>query len=195
MSVKLNLAPEIYQASQRAKHRRQVATTIGILVGVISVGVVVLSGVILGGQSLALASLNSSIKSSQNKVAQYADLQAAATAQQHLSTWAQLSGSQGQFSKFFQILQEFAPQGVAASNISVDDTNTITMSGTATSYDLVTKFAKALQESNVQVGQNHAATNQPYFANVQLSGVSNNGVSGVGFQLTTQMSSEVTNAQ
>ncbi|HUC86894.1 MAG TPA: PilN domain-containing protein [Candidatus Saccharimonadales bacterium] len=195
MNVRLNLAPEVYQASQRAKQRKQLATSIGVLVSAVSVGIVVVSLIILGGQKVLLAALNNSVKQRQNKVSQYAELGTAATAQQHLQAWSQLAGTQGHFSNFFQILQDFAPQGVAATQVSVDNTNTITMTGDANSYDLVTKFAKALEASNVQVGPSHAATNQPYFTNVQLSNVSNNGSDGIGFQLTTTMSSEVTSGQ
>jgi Tfp pilus assembly protein PilN len=195
MNVRLNLAPEIYQASQRAKQRKQIANSIGILVGSVSIGIVVVGVLVLASQKVLLTALNSSVKDRQAKVAQYAELPAAATAQQHLLTWAQLSNSQGKFSKFFQVLQEFAPQGVAATSVAVDQTNTITMSGTANSYSLVATFANALEAANVQVGSNHAATNQPYFTNVQLSGVSSNGTSGVSFELTTTMSSEVTSGQ
>jgi Tfp pilus assembly protein PilN len=195
MNVQLNLAPEIYQASQRAKQRRQIATSVGVLVGSISIGIVVVGVLVLASQKVLLTALNGAVKDRQTKVAQYADLPAAATAQQHLATWFQLSGSQGKFSKFFQILQDFAPQGVAATSIGIDGSNTITMSGSANSYSLVTKFAKALEGSNVQVGPNHAATNQPYFTNVQLSSVGSSGTSGVSFQITTQMSSGVTSGQ
>ena len=195
--MRLNLAPEDNQASQRSKRRRQVATSIGALVCAVSLGVVVVSVLVLGSQKVFLSALNTDVKNSQAKVAGYTNLEAAATAQQQLTTWAQLAGSQGQFSQFFQVLQEFAPQGVAATSISVDDNNNLTMSGTANSYSLVTKFADALQASNVQIGPGHAATNQPYFTNVQLSGVnsSSSGGGSVGFQLTTTMSSQVTNGQ
>jgi Tfp pilus assembly protein PilN len=195
MSVRLNLAPEIYQASQRAKRRRQIATSIGVLVSSVSLGVVVVSLLILGSQKVLLATLNSAVKNRQAKVASYSNLEVAATAQQQLTTWAQLYGEQGQFAQFFQILQDFAPQGVAASSVSVDGNNLLTMSGTATSYDLVTKFADALAAANVEIGPQHAATNPPYFTNVQLSSVSSNGANGVGFQLTTTMSTQVTNGQ
>jgi hypothetical protein len=195
MTVKLNLAPEIYQASQRAKHRRQTATTLGVIICGVSLAVVVVSLIILGGQKVALLALTNSVKSKQAKEGQYSELQAAATAQQHLASWGQLMASHGQFSKFFQVLQSFAPQGVAASNVQIDPTNLITMTGTANSYALVTKFADALEQSNVQVGPQASPTNQPDFSNVQLTSASANGNGGIGFTLSTQMSSEVTSGQ
>lgn len=193
MSARLNLAPEVYQTSQRQKHRRKVATTAAITVSLIAAGLVVLGLVVVGGQNIYLGTVNAQIKERQEKVRSYSELQDAATAQQHLATLAGLTNSKARFSRFFEVLQQFAPQGVVASKIIISEDNVIEMSGTAKTYELVTKLVKALEAGNVQIGSNAAATNQPYFSNVELSGVSDNGGNqGVSFKVTAKMSSEVT---
>lgn len=196
MSARLNLAPEIYQSSQREKRRRKTARSTGIAVSVIALAVVAASLVILGGQQIYLNTVNGQIQDRQTKVKTYDKLQEAATAQEHLKTIADLTQSKARFSKFFETLQEFAPQGVVANKVTVSQDNVIEMSGSAKTYELVTKLVKALEASNREIGPNAAAKNQPYFSNVQLSAVSDSGGNqGVSFKLTTQMSSEVTSGK
>jgi len=192
MTAKINLAPEIYQSSQKIKARKKLVTTIGISVSAAAVGLVVLGIIVVIGQTAGIAVLNSQIKDKQNQVSENVDVVNAATAQQHLDTLRQLTATQAHFSNFFEVLQSFAPQGVAASKISIAADNNIEMTANARTFDLVTKFAKSLQESNTTVGKNASPTNKPYFTDVQLGAVSSD-TSGISFKLTTSMSTEVTN--
>lgn len=189
--MKLNLAPDVYQASQRAKRLRAVVTSIGAAISVISIGLVVVGLVVLGGQKVAIKKLQSDIKEKQNQVDTYADLPAAVTAQQHLLSLNQLYTEQIQFSRFFSVLQELAPQGVGVMTIGVGADNSLDVSASARSYDLVTKFTKALEAANVTLGNNASASQTPYFTEVNLQGVSDDG-GGVSFKLQAKMSPEVT---
>jgi Tfp pilus assembly protein PilN len=194
MTAKVNLAPEIYQASQRNKQRRRLATSVGIIVNAVAVGLIVLALVVIGGQKIAIAVLQGQINSRQDQVKTYADLPAAVTAQQHLTSLGQLASKKVYFSRFFSVLQGIAPQGIAATNVTVGTDNTLEMTGTAHTYDLVTKLAKALQADNLTVGSNASPTQQPYFTNVSVASVSADTANGgVDFKLDTQMSSGVTN--
>jgi Tfp pilus assembly protein PilN len=189
--AKFNLAPEVYQASLRNKKRKKLVTTIGIAVSVVSAGLVIVLLLIIGGQAIALKTLNDSIKAGQAKVQSYPDLQDAVTAQQHLSTLNSLYGQRIYMSKFFNVLQTFSPQGVSISSASLSTDNNLTITGSAKSFDLVTKFAKALEGSNTQVGPNAAPSQQPFFSGLNLSTVSNNN-GLITFSITTQVSPEVT---
>lgn len=197
MTAKFNLAPEVYQTSQRNKRLRRTATSLGIVINAVALGIIILGLVVIGGQKIAIAALQSQINSRQDKVKTYADLPDAVTAQQHLKSLGQLSSQQVYFSSFFKVLQNVLPQGVSASNVTVGADSSLEITGSAKSYDLVTKFAKALQAYNVTVGPNAAATQKPFFSNVQLSSVSseNSGsgsAGGISFKIQTQMSPEVT---
>lgn len=189
--VRLNLAPEVYQAAQRSKHRRALAISAAVTISLIAIGIVVVELITLGGQAVLINSLNSQIKEKQGKISAIADLPAAVTAQQNLTTLAALQSQKVYISRFFEELQKLAPQGISVSSVSITPDNQIQVSASAKSYSLVTKFTKALEASNVTVGTGAAATQQPYFSDVVLSGVSNNNGS-VDFQLTAQMSPEVT---
>ena len=193
MIVKFNLAPEVYQNAQHNKRLRRSATTLGIVVNAIAVGLVILGLVVIGGQKIALGVLQGQVKSQQNKVNTYADLPDAVTAQQHLNTLGQLAQQQVYFSRFFSVLQSVAPQGTSVTNATVGLDNSLNITGTATTYQLVTKFADALAAYNVTVGTNASASQQPYFTDVTLGSVSSDPTGGgVDFKLTTQMSSQVT---
>jgi Tfp pilus assembly protein PilN len=190
-TVRINLAPEVYQASQRAHYLKRLATSIGVGVSVVCVGLVIVGLVIIGGEKVAILKLQSDIKAKQDQVKTYSDLQEAATAQQHLASMTTLYNQTGNFSKFFQVLQDFVPQGIAVSTITISPDNTVELTATAQNFDLITKFAKALEQSNTEVGKNASPTSKPYFTNIQIQNAEN-GNSGVDFKLTTQMSSEVT---
>lgn len=195
MIAKVNLAPEIYQASQRNKQRRRLATSAGIIVNVIAVGLIILGLVVIGGQKIAIAVLQGQINSRQNQVKTYADLPAAVTAQQHLTSLGQLASQKVYFSRFFTVLQGVAPQGIAATNVTVGTDNTLEMTGTATTYQLITKLAKALEADNLTVGPNASPTQQPYFTNVTVvSASTDTNTGGVDFKLDAQMSAGVTSS-
>jgi len=194
-SAQINLAPEVYQTSQRKKYLRRLTTSIGVGVSAVSIGLVILGAVIVGGQAVALAVLYNSIKDKQAKVETYSDLTDAVTVQQHLNSLNTLYDQRIYFSRFFEVLQTVAPQGISVTSITVNENNQLEMSATSKSYDLVTKFAKALEESNKTVGPNASPTQKAYFSDLDLASVSSDGTSGVDFKLTTRMSPEVTNGK
>lgn len=194
MTAKINLAPEIYQRSQRNKQLKRWATTLTITICAVAVGVVILMLVILGGQKAGIAVLSGDIKHKQDQIKQMSDLDDAATAQQHLENWQQLNSTKPKVSRFFTVLQTFTPLGISVSSLTIDNGNTITMAGTAKDYALADKLVKALDAANVTIGPNAAASNKPFFTDTKLTSVGQE-VSGVTFQLTTQMSGEVTSGQ
>ena len=190
--AKINLAPEVYQNSQRDKRNRHLATTLGIIVSAAALVIVAIAGIVLGGQTVAITLLKQSIASDQAKIQNYPELVKAVTAQEHLASWQQLNQQKVFLSRFFTVLQQVAPQGIALSNVTIDQSNNLQVTATASGYQLATKFVQALQASNTQIGTNASSTQQPYFTNVQLAAVSSTQAGQVGFQLTTQMSSQVT---
>ncbi len=190
-NARVNLAPEVYQASQRAKQVRQIAIAIGSLIGIICIGLVVTSLVILGGQKVFINSLNGSIKDKQAKVKTFSDLPKAATATAHADTLADLIKQRIYLSRFFDTLQTATPQGVALSSVSLNSANVVSLNVSAKSYALATKYAKALEASNLTVGPGASPLQQPNFSNVQLSGVTDSGGGSIDFKLTATISSEV----
>lgn len=188
---KVNLAPEVHQTNQKNKQRKKLASTIatgiGITCGIIVGGLVLL----VGAQKVTIAAQNNEIKKRQNAIAQIDNLKRAVTIQEHLKSWDEINSQKVYLSRFFDVLQEFAPQGISISNLELTEDNLLTVTVTAKGYPLATKFAKALESANVQIGKNASESSQPYFSDVDLTAVADNGDGLVSFKLTTQMSGQV----
>lgn len=213
MSVMINLAPEAHQATVKAHQRSQMAGTIATLVAFVSVGVIALAFLVVQGQNFAISSLNSSIKSIQQELyspaygSQFSDLVDAVTVQQAIANIATIKQSNPKLSQFFTVLQQFSPQALSVSSVALDSENSLSVSGTASSYYMAGELAKALTGASaagtttsyftgsqfVQAISN-GSSSQPYFSNVALSGLSEGSPGQVTFSLTAVMSSEVTNA-
>ena len=188
---KVNLASEVHQTNQRNKQRKKLASTIATGIGItcgIIIGVLVL---LVGAQKVTIAAQNNEIKKRQNEIAQIQDLKRAVTLQEHLKSWKEINDEKVYLSRFFEVLQEFAPQGVSISNLQLSEDNILTVTATAKGYPLATKFAKALEAANVEVGKNASDASKPYFTNVELKAVSDNGDGLVSFKLSTEVSGEV----
>lgn len=194
-NARVNLAPEVYQASQRAKTVRQAAVAVGTLISLIAGGLVVASLVILGGQKVFIAALSGQIKDKQKEVSTMADLPKAATAAAHADTLAELIKNRVYLSRFFDVLQSATPQGVALSSISLNGANTVELTASAKSYALATKYAKALEGSGQTVGQNASPSNPANFSDVQLLAVADSGNGNVDFKLTAKLDSGVQNGR
>lgn len=193
MTAKLNLAPEVYQAGQRAKQKKRLATSIGVGVGVVAGGFIVVCLIIMGGQAAYVATLNGQIKDRKSQVTALTDLPKAATAAEHLETLNRLMDDKIYLTNFFRVLQTITPQGAAVSSVTLSNDNTLNITATAKTYSLATKFAKAIEASNLEVGPSASPTNQPFFTSLQLSAVSRGAAGGtVDFQMTAQMTPEVT---
>ena len=189
MTARLNLAPEVYQNNQRNKRRKQIATTVGVLVSAVALGLVAVGAFLLAGQKVYLATLQSQIESKQQKLKDMPDLQAAATIHEHLTSLDTLSDQKVRMSNFFKILEEYSPQGVIATNLSVNGTS-IELSGVAKNYNLVNKFVKSIETR--REGGNISADGDPLFTDTKLSSATDNGTNGVDFKISTTVSSEVT---
>jgi Tfp pilus assembly protein PilN len=195
MTARINLAPEVYQHAQQNKSHKRLATSLAVLISAVAIGLVVALLVLIGVQKVYLTSVRSTIASDESKLQTFPDLQEAVTVQQDLTSLSSLEGQRVYLTKFLNVLQQTDPQGVTLSSLSLDSSNDLQVSASATNFNLATKLAKALEASNVQIGQNASASNSPYFSNVTLSEVDNSGQGGVSFSITAQVASGVTSGQ
>ncbi len=195
MTTRINLAPEVYQTSQRNKRRKKLASTVAILVGVVCTAIVGVLILIVLSQKGILLGLQGSIDGKKEKLTEMSDLQAAVTLNDHLKTWNKLNDEKTYLSAFFNVLQDFSPQGVSVESLSIADDNTLEVKATAKTFALATKFAKALDAANVEIGNKPSDSNTPFFSGTELAAVSEDTAGVVSFKLTTKMSSEVTSGQ
>ncbi len=195
MSARINLAPEVYQTSQRNKKRRKLATTITITLGIACTALIGVLVLIIISQKGVLLGLQSSIDGKKKEITTMADLQAAVTLNDHLKSWQQLTSQKTYLSQFFTVIQRFAPQDISVQGMSITGDNVLEVKATAKTFALATKFAKALDAANVEIGDNASLSNKPYFSGTELSSVSEESSGTVTFKLTTNMSGEVTSGK
>lgn len=192
MTARINLAPEVYQTSQRNKRRKRMAVAIATTVGIVCGGVLGVLLLVIVSQKAALSVFQRNIDAKQNELKQMPELERALTVQHHLLSWKSINSEKTYLSEFFKVLEAYAPQGVAVGNLQLSADNILSVSASAQNYALATKFAKALDAANVEIGPNASASAQPYFTGTELASVSQESNGTVTFKLSTQMSSEVT---
>ncbi|HSH31161.1 MAG TPA: PilN domain-containing protein [Candidatus Saccharimonadales bacterium] len=195
MTAKINLLPDIRQAKVRSQQQRRLAAGIGTLVCALAIGAVVVLALVLGAQKLRLGVLQNSINASQEQLAAVTDLKEMLTVQQHLAALPGLYNQRAYLTRFFDTLQAVSPTQFAVSSVEVDSQNNLEFNGSAQSYNLVSKFAQALEASNLTLGPGATLTNQPYFTNIAITSVSLDSENKVGFSLTATMAPAVISRQ
>jgi hypothetical protein len=191
MAILINLLPDVRQAKVKEAQRRQLVTAMSVILWVVCGGLIVLLSVYEGGQKLIIAHDTSSIANQEKQLQGTAGLLDALTAEQHLASLPGLYGQRVFISKFLQAYSQADPTVIKLSSMTVDSSNDLTVQGVANSYASVAKLARALAASNVTVGANAAASNQPYFSDVAISNLSFTPGTGVAFSLNAVLSSEV----
>lgn len=194
MNAKINLAPEVYQNSQRSKQRKRVAAILGGIVSVSVLALVAVAAVVFGTQKVYLLTVNGDIKKLQQRLDEEPDLVKAVTAQQHLLSVVDLYNNRAYISRFFENMQDVLPTGVALESLEIGNDNLVTISGSSQSFAQANKFAKALQADNVEIGADAAPSKPPYFTDITLASADAAPNGTVSFKITAQMSGDVTAA-
>lgn len=192
MSVRINLLPDQKQAKVRAARSRQVAAAIATLVCSLSIGTVVVLLIITGAQKLRINGLNNDIESRQAELVSIEDLPEAVTAEQHLRSLVDLYDRRTALSKFFSLMESVAPVKEFGLSELTNQEGKIKMLGRARSVQLVDKFVKTLEASNLQVGLGAKKSNEPHFTNVIVHVLQATDDNKINFELTTDVSSSVT---
>lgn len=193
MSIIINLLPDLRQAKLKDRRRKQLASGISVLVWSICGGVVILLSIYTAGQKVAIGVLSNGIKDKESKLQSISGLTDAMTAQEHLDSLNSLYNKRVYMTKFFDAYSQADPTDAVLNSLTVDQSNTLTVSGEAKTYAEVAKLDRALEASNVQVGQDAKPSNTPYFTNVTITNV-NADAKGVSYTITAMMGSGVTEA-
>lgn len=191
MSIIINLLPDLRQAKLKDRRRKQLASGISVLVWAICGGVVILLSIYVAGQKVAIGVLSSSIKDKESKLQSISGLTDAMTAQEHLDSLNSLYSKRVYMTKFFDAYTQADPADAVLNSLTVDASNMLTVSGEAKTYADVAKLDRALEASNVSVGQDAKPSNTPYFSSVNITSVSQD-TKGVQYTITAQMAPGVT---
>lgn len=195
MGILINLLPDLRQAKLREQRRRQTAIGVSVLVWAVCGVTVLLMFLYSAGIKVRIAGLNDNI--AKNKVALNSvdGLTDALTAAQHLNSLSSLYANRVLFSQFFSAYSASDPVDTTLSSLTVDETNNLTVSGASKSFASLAKLQRALEQSNVTIGDGASTKNTAYFSSVKVQSAVNTAGKGVVFTLNATVSSEVLHAK
>lgn len=193
-STTINLLPEVRLNKLRTQALRRTATTVSILVWLVSGSLVVALVIYTGGQKLAEVRLDSQISDNASKIAAQHDLeQAAATDQSHLASSATLIKNRILASRVFKQLTLALPSDVTLDSFSLDPTYSAKISGKAPSYAEVGRLAAALEAYNVTFGGPGFDKTQAkaLFKNVDFQGATLESSKNISYTMTFTVDQQV----
>lgn len=194
MSVAINLLPDIRQAKLREQRRRRMALSVGTIICTACIGGLVVLLLATQAQKLRINQLTGQIKRDQAEINKTENLSEMLTTQQNLASLPALYNQRRFLTKLFTVLQGISPKELGLTSLDMEDINTMKIGGRAQSYATVTKLVRALEASNVTVGENSSENNRAHFSNITISNVGAEGDGKVTFTLTAKLSEGVTDA-
>jgi Tfp pilus assembly protein PilN len=191
MSVLVNLLPDIRQAKLRERRRRQLVSGVAVVTWAVCGGIIVLLTVYVAGQKVAIGVLSNSINDKTKQLKSISGLPDALTAQQHMAALPGLYEKRVYVTKFFDAYTASSPTDITLDSMKIDAGNTLLVTGKGRTFAAVAKLDRALEASNVKVGKDSSASNEPYFTDVSI-GSADNGAAGVSFTIHATLASGVT---
>ena len=175
----INLVPDVKQEMLHAQRMRNVAISLSIVVGLVSVGVVVALALILGGQVAVQKIEEGQINTGYSKLSSVSDLNSALTIQNQLATISSQNDKRTVDSRLLDILAAInppAPNDVKLSKVTLDPTqNTVSLEGSAAGgYPATDVFRKTILNTKITAKQQGSSNAQemPLTSNVTLQDTS-----------------------
>jgi Tfp pilus assembly protein PilN len=191
VSVLVNLLPDFRQAKLKERRRRQLVTGVAVVTWAVCGGIILLLTIYVTGQKVAIGVFTNSIKDKTTRLQNINGLTDALTAQQHLAVLPSLYEKRVYMTKFFEAYSAANPADVTLSSMNIDAGNAMIVTGTGKSFAAVAKLDRALEASNVKVGKDASASNEPYFSGVSITSL-DNGAKGVNFTVHATLGIGVT---
>ena len=177
--IQINLVPDVKQEMLHAQRMRNVAISLSIVVGLVSVGVVVALALILGGQVAVQKIEEGQINTGYSKLSSVSDLNSALTIQNQLATISSQNDKRTIDSRLLDILAAInppAPNDVKLSKVTLDPTqNTVSLEGSAAGgYPATDVFRKTILNTKITAKQQGSSNAQemPLTSNVTLQDTS-----------------------
>lgn len=177
--IQINLVPDVKQEMLHAQRMRNVAISLSIVVGLVSVGVVVALALILGGQVAVQKIEEGQINTGYSKLSSISDLNSALTIQNQLATISSQNDKRTIDSRLLDILAAInppAPNDVKLSKVTLDPTqNTVSLEGSAAGgYPATDVFRKTILNTKITAKQQGGSNAQemPLTSNVTLQDTS-----------------------
>ena len=181
--VQFNLLPDVKLEFVKARRLKHTVMVVAMVTTAIAVGVCIIAFFIANiVQKQQLRSLDVSIKEKSAEIASIKDIDKILTVQNQLNTLTGLHDRKHAPTRVFGYLSQLTPADTSLNKFSADFTaNTATVSGTASSLNLVRSYADTLKRTQFQVEGGDKKTKA--FSNVVLSTFSRDDKSAT-FQIT-----------
>jgi len=189
MMLQINLLPEARMLKLQAMARKRLATTITVVIGIVTATIIV-TLLLLLGYTFSLSKANEARTSTLKKdIGSQTDMeQKAATLQENLAAFASLQKSRLYVSEIFRNLGNVIPADVKITSFQISNDYLVTVSGTAPNYVAVSTFSRTLQDYNVNFKPQPDLERKPLFTDPIITSVSKStdgtGTAGVTFSMT-----------
>lgn len=177
--IQINLVPDVKQEMLHAQRMRNVAISLSIVIGLVSIAVVVALALILGGQVAVQKIEEGQINTGYSKLSSVSDLNSALTIQNQLATISSQNDKRTIDSRLLDILAAInppAPNDVKLSKVTLDPTqNTVSLEGSAAGgYPATDVFRKTILNTKITAKQQGGSNAQemPLTSNVTLQDTS-----------------------
>lgn len=173
MPVLINLLPEARVLKLKSQARKRLVTTLTIATITVTVATAAALILLIAYNQKTYAGNKSEIATRKKDIDSKRELeQTAATIQEHLASFDSLNKSRLAVSVLFCLLVKTIPPDVTVASFQVSNNNSVTVTGSTTSYKSVGIFTKALEDFNVSFKNLPELDRKPVFSNVKISQVS-----------------------
>lgn len=150
--IELNLLPDVKKEFIKAQRTRNTVISGAILVSIIAGGVVaLLATTVYGAQTVLISNLKREIQSNHQKVASKQEINKYLAIQSQLSSLDETAKQRSVYARLFDylpLLNPAAPYNVTVYEFTLtQDTTTISMSGSAGSFEAVNNFKNTLEKA------------------------------------------------
>lgn len=170
--IQFNLLPDVKLQYLKAKRVRQMVVSVSVVaIGISLAALILLLATVYIFQKKNLNDINKDIASYTSKVQGTQDLNKILTVQNQLNSLTSLHNQKPVASRVFTYLQQVTPQQASIGQLNIDYTkNTISINGTATSLDIINKYADTLKFTTYSMP--NSSTTPLAFSDVVLSSYS-----------------------
>lgn len=170
--IELNLLPDVKKEFIKAQRTRNTVISGAILVSIIAGGVVaLLATTVYGAQTVLISNLKREIQSNHQKVASKQEINKYLAIQSQLASLDETAKQRSVYSRLFEYLPQLNP--AAPYNVTIyeftlaQDATTITMTGSAGSFEAVNNFKNTLEKAQLTyTGSDSAAGEGALFTSV-----------------------------
>lgn len=191
----VNLLPASKQTRLQQQRRKRLLISLITAIIIVALAVPIVLFVVKQSQNLLISRTQTEINKRKEELKNTEDITTMLTVKDHLNALPQLFDQRLAVSKLLERLPALTPTDISFNNLTVDTaTNTVSITGTSTSYYKVAQFYLALQRAKVDYNAENLEPNADTtgdFTSVVLQDVGGPSGEEVTFTITASFNSEI----